>query len=96
MTAAHELAKYLTIAQAARVLDVPESRFRASWRLNGIAVLATRQGLIQVRRQDVVRAAVLAWLQAILGEQSSVAVELAKAMSPEKLEVVLDVPLLEK
>jgi len=81
--------RYLTVAEAARVLDVPESRFRASWRQNGICPAALTKGLTQVRRQDVVRAAVLVSLQAIFGEQSGLAVELAKAATSEQLDALL-------
>jgi hypothetical protein len=84
-----ELAKYLTVEEAAKTLDVPESRFRASWRQSGIVKPATLKGLMQFTRQDVVRAAVLVCLQRVFGEQSSLAIELAKAMTPEQLDSVL-------
>jgi hypothetical protein len=89
MVAVDELAKYLTVEEAARALDVPESRFRASWRQSGIVRPATLKGLMQFTRRDVVRAAVLVCLQRVFGEQSSLAIELAKAMTPEQLDQVL-------
>lgn len=97
MTEVDELAKYLTVEQAAVALDVPESRFRASWRQAGIVRPALSKGLQQLHRADVVRGAVLVCLQRILGETSPVAVSLAKALTPEQLAAILvaDVPTVE-
>jgi len=89
MIAVDGLAKYITVGEAAKALDVPESRFRASWRQSGIVRPATLKGLMQFTRQDVVRAAVLVCLQRVFGEQSSLAIDLAKAMQPEQLDQVL-------
>jgi hypothetical protein len=89
MVAVDRLAKYFTIQEAAGILDVPESRFRASWRQNGIVRPALTKGLQQITRADLLRGAVLLCLQGIFGEASPLALDLARSLTEEQLDVVL-------
>jgi hypothetical protein len=75
----------LSIDQAATILGVPASRFNASWRQNKIAVPYGGQ----VSRQAVVRAFVLIKLQGFLGDQSGVALEIARALNDPTLDQLL-------
>jgi hypothetical protein len=92
-----EMAKYLTVEEAASALDVPESRFRASWRQAGIVRPALSKGLQQLHRADVVRGAVVVCLQRVFGDASTLALSLAKALTPTQLDSILvaDVPQVE-
>jgi hypothetical protein len=84
----NELASYVTVAQAAEVLGTTERRIR-QWQSLGVLAPAARRGLLQYRRPDVIRGAVLLQLQAIFGDASPLAVELAKAVPAEQLDAVL-------
>lgn len=77
----------LPTADAAALLGVAESRFRSGWRQSGI-VHPVATGYI--RREDIVRAAVLVSLQAIFGEQTPLAVEMAKALTTDELLHILE------
>ena len=76
----------ISIEQAATILGVPASRFSASWRQNKITVPYGGQ----VSRQAVVRAFVLIKLQGFLGDQSAVALEIARALNDPTLDQLLD------
>jgi len=84
-----ELARYLTVAQTAVICDVQERRVR-NWQGLGLLVPATKKGLLQYRRADVIRCAVLLQLQSIFGQDSALAVELARALDAEQLDGLLD------
>jgi hypothetical protein len=83
-----DLPGYLTVTQTAEVLGTTERRVR-QWQQLGVLAPAARLGLLQYRRADVVRGAVLQHLQKIFGESSPLAVELAKAVPAEQLDAVL-------
>jgi hypothetical protein len=85
-----DLAKYATVAQAAVACGVNERRVR-NWQNLGLLVPATRRGLIQFRVVDVIRCAVLLQLQAFLGQDSPLAVEIARGLEPQHLATLLAV-----
>ena len=84
-----DLARYLTVAQTAVICAVQDRRVR-NWQALGLLVPATKKGLLQYRREDVIRCAVLLQLQSIFGQDSALAVELASALDAEQLDGLLD------
>jgi len=86
VSAPTRLPDVLSIQQAADILDVPASRFSASWRQNRIAI--PYQG--QVARPAVVRAFVLLQLQRLLGDTSPTALEIARSLNDVVLDQLLD------
>src|SRR5262245_36601239 len=85
-----DLARYVTVAQTVVICEVQERRVR-NWQRLGLLVPATKKGLLQYRRADVIRCAVLLQLQSIFGQDSALAVELARALDAEQLDGLLDV-----
>jgi hypothetical protein len=83
-----DLAKYATVAQAAIACGVNERRVR-NWQNLGLLVPATKVGLIQFHLVDVIRCAVLLQLQAFLGQDSPLAVEIARGLTPQHLATLL-------
>jgi hypothetical protein len=67
----------LQVPEAASVLGVQESRFRSAWRAAGIVRPGQHGGTdFHIVREDLIRAAVLVSLQAVLGEQNPLPVQL--------------------
>jgi hypothetical protein len=87
-TEAPILATYATVTQAAAACGVNERRVR-NWQNLGLLVPAARVGLIQFRLVDVVRCAVLLQLQAVLGQDSALAVEIARGLEAQQLEALM-------
>jgi hypothetical protein len=85
-----DLAGYATVEQTAAALgpEVSTRRVR-NWQTLGLLVPATRKGLIQFRLTDVIRCSVLLQLQAFLGQDSPLAVEIARGLTPEHLAALL-------
>jgi len=83
-----DLAKHATVTQTAAACGVNERRVR-NWQNLGLLVPATRKGLIQFHLVDVIRCAVLLQLQAFLGQDSPLAVEIARGLTPEQLATLL-------
>jgi len=76
----------LSIEQAADILEVPASRFGASWRQNRITVPYSGK----VSRQAVTRAFVLLRLQRLLGDSSPLALEVARGLNDPTLDRLLE------
>jgi hypothetical protein len=81
----------LQVPEAASVLGVQESRFRSAWRAAGIVRPGQHGGTdFHIVREDLIRAAVLVSLQAVLGEQNPLPVRLVKQLSNAQLETLLE------
>jgi DNA-binding transcriptional MerR regulator len=83
-----DLAKYATVAQAAVACGVNERRVR-NWQNLGLLKPAGRLGLIQFPLADVVRCAILLQLQTLLGQDSALAVQIARGLNPQQIESLL-------
>jgi hypothetical protein len=86
-TAAKDMAKYFTLADAARVLGQSEAKTR-DWQRKGFAPTLTT-GRVQLSRADVLRMFVLGQVQRLLGPVA-ISTEIARAMTPEALDAILD------
>jgi hypothetical protein len=83
------LAKYVTTRQASAITQTPLSRWQGSYRQNGIATPALLKGEYQVSRGAVIRAAILIDLQRAFGEQSTLPLQVARAISDDDAERLL-------
>jgi hypothetical protein len=86
---ANPLAKYVTTRQASAITQTPLSRWQGSYRQNGIATPALTKGEYQVSRGAVIRAAILIDLQRAFGEQSTLPLQVARAISDAAAEGLL-------
>ena len=91
-----ELPRYFTAPEAAHVTGIDERKIR-NWQLAGLIRKATTKGALQYHRADVIRCSVLSWLQLVFGEHSTLAFELAQALTPDQLDEILaaDAPRVE-
>lgn len=85
---APELARYYTVSDTARCLDLPEARVR-DWQLKKLIAPVLTKGRIQFARADVARMFALDRLQATFG-QTAIATAIAQALQPADLEAMLD------
>src|SRR5262245_17395965 len=82
-----DLPRYMTVAETARCLGLPEARVR-DWQLQKLIAPALTKGRLQFARHDVVRMFVLLQLQDVFG-QVALATALAQAVSPAVLKRVV-------
>ena len=92
-TAMHNtsLRRLFSADEGAAILEVPESRFRSSWRASGIVTaLSTIDGKgAMYAVASLVRAALYLQVQEWLGSQSDVAVKIAKNIPEHALHTLL-------
>lgn len=84
---AKDMARYFTLAGAARVVGQSEAKTR-DWQRKGFAPALTA-GRVQLTRADVLRMFVLGQVQRLLGPVA-ISTEIARAMTPDALDAILD------